>query len=157
MNILEKLAELANKLDKKGLYAEAAELDTVIKEAVEPFYEAAPPGWQNVFYQAPMGYRESPEERSRRITEEGLAKLRQMDETGMAGKGQPRLQKDPNVLAFQKQYNAIWDQLKGMGLRMREGFGPRLDEDAMRGPKTMRAERLFPRLQAILKNELQKQ
>jgi len=43
MNILERLAVLASKLDSKGLYEEADMLDAFIKEAQD-----FPPGWQSV-------------------------------------------------------------------------------------------------------------
>lgn len=150
MDILKALIQLANKLDQKGLYKEAKELDEIVKEALEPTYEASPPGFRDTFHQQPIGYQETPSEMAGRQMEEFKQKHQQ-------GKGGAGTSKDPNALAFQKQYNAIWDQLKNLGLRTRQSFGPRLQEDARRGPKTMRAERMFPRLQAILKNELKDQ
>lgn len=60
MNILHRLAKLANELDKKGLYDEASILDGIISEAREPMYQAAPPGFRGTFYQDPMGYSDTP-------------------------------------------------------------------------------------------------
>lgn len=53
MNILQRLAKLANDLDRKGLYQEASAIDELIKKA-GPVYEATPPGFQGTFHQEPM-------------------------------------------------------------------------------------------------------
>lgn len=53
MNILQRLAKLANDLDRKGLYQEASAIDELIKRA-GPVYEATPPGFQETFHQEPM-------------------------------------------------------------------------------------------------------
>ena len=157
MNILEKLAEIANDLDKKGLYSEASEIDSIIREA-EGFREQLAPGLMGPAdpSKMPPGAGAGGLPAAQDYTPESGDDFGSGHEgPGVSGKGKKRFQRGPKVRAFQQQYNDVWDKLMGLGIYT-PALGRRLQVDGIRGPKTMRAERLFPRLQAILKNELSK-
>jgi hypothetical protein len=149
MNILDQLIQLANKLDQKGLYSEATLLDKIIKES-EGYRELLGPGI--------MG----PEDPTRMGPGGGAGGLPayrppQPSPEGIAGKDQERVtgpRLDFKVLEFQKDYNKLYDQLAQLGTLHMPALGRRLREDAIRGPKTRRAEKLMPRMQAMLANEM---
>jgi hypothetical protein len=161
VSILEELISLANKLDDKGHYIEASEIDSVIKSIAEqPIFK-----WKdekgNVYITDRLGDVPEPYYAEFRDRAEQMKNMKpepqKLIERGKPQVIRPDVIRDPNILAFQKQYNEIWDQLKNMGLRVRGGFGPRLKEDALYGPATERARKMFPWMQKILKNELRQQ
>jgi len=149
MNVLEKLTQLANKLDRKGLYDEAAIIDEIIKEAQGGYREQVAPELMSqpdpTRMPAGAGAGGLPAVSGPGIIQPG--------QRGTAGKGRPK--PNPKILNFQKQYNALRRQLfenRIMDKQTVKQKYPWLNPDGLFGPRTRAARPLFPEMQKMLQS-----